>query len=356
MWCSPCATPLRLLILLILLHAAPDLSGASEPVGEDTIKATKQHGVVVGEAGNIWSTMTGGYGWVPQKLAGDLKIDLMGVFVHDDSSGVAVGGGLLRDHGSPVRQRKCIQIGPSSECSHRMLNLLDRWQTVQEGTARRAVVFSSAITQWAVLRVDPPRTQCKCPASRARRNICRIVAPLKVKRPAGAEWKKAGVTDAGSGGENLRELNDVTFCNSTVGIIVGSNGAILRSGNSGSSWGVILSGTQRDLKSVACFSATEAIIVGDSVALRTVDGGRTWRAPGIPPASTSLNGLIMRRSAYAIAVGASAFATSDAGQTWTSVDVKGVLPVSVVSTSFASVRQPTRRLNAASFHYVCDTQ
>ena len=98
--CGPSRTSLLFFVSIILLHATPT-SSAGDAVNEDLISTTKQQGVVVGNSGTIFATANGGYTWVPQRLYGDLQVDLKGVFVQDDSSAVAVGGGHIPPEHEP---------------------------------------------------------------------------------------------------------------------------------------------------------------------------------------------------------------------------------------------------------------
>ncbi len=62
------------------------------------------------------------------------------------------------------------------------------------------------------------------------------------------------------------------------GVIVGSNGRILRTTTGGGSWSLVSSPTTRILRDVQFISPTIAVAVGDSgYVLKSTDAGATWQ-------------------------------------------------------------------------------
>jgi len=72
-------------------------------------------------------------------------------------------------------------------------------------------------------------------------------------------------------------LNGIAFADGQTAVIVGTDGAILRSTDAGRSWNTVPSPTRTHLRAVAFASPTEGLAVGFwGEAIRTNDGGVTW--------------------------------------------------------------------------------
>ena len=85
------------------------------------------------------------------------------------------------------------------------------------------------------------------------------------------EWEKinVGVSET---------LFNIYFIDDNVGIIVGANGIILKTNDSGLTWDKINSGVKKNLFSIAFSDKTTGFIVGwDGIILKTEDGGENWR-------------------------------------------------------------------------------
>jgi hypothetical protein len=85
--------------------------------------------------------------------------------------------------------------------------------------------------------------------------------------------------------EFTSSLFALTFIDATNAVAVGENGAILRSENGGQSWTLVtLFGISARLRTVVFTSEMNGIIVGDAgTILHTRDGGKTWRRAKAPP-------------------------------------------------------------------------
>jgi hypothetical protein len=78
------------------------------------------------------------------------------------------------------------------------------------------------------------------------------------------------------------DLNDVDVLNQTTAVIVGNNGTILKTTDSGLNWNLKNSGTTRDLNSVSFRNEQSGIAVGNSVLCRTSDWGENWTDSTLP--------------------------------------------------------------------------
>jgi photosystem II stability/assembly factor-like uncharacterized protein len=89
-------------------------------------------------------------------------------------------------------------------------------------------------------------------------------------------------------GENWRAINsgvtehlwDIEFINHSVGFIVGDFGRILKTENGGENWYKTDSGTQENIYSIAFLNELEGWAGTESGLLYTTDGGETWQ--GVP--------------------------------------------------------------------------
>jgi hypothetical protein len=146
---------------------------------------------------------------------------------------------------------------------------------------------------------------------------------------------------------DINRLNGISFCNSSLGFVVGSNGGILRSQNSGIIWSLMTSGVSGTFNVVACSlvttdsGSTQVVVnaAGDQGLLaQSLDAGVTWmRSSTIIRSSGNvtsllwgngtLNGLALLRGAPG-----GVYYTTDAGYTWSPVP----LPASFQSWSPAA--------------------
>ncbi len=125
-----------------------------------------------------------------------------------------------------------------------------------------------------------------------------------------------------SSGSN-KNLKDVKFINgSAVGVAVGNSGTILLSTNSGSNWNTITSPSANDLNAVAFFNSTNGIIVGNNgTVLKTINGGSSWS--NITPVTIYLLNKVLYLSATEIiACGANGtiIKSVNGGDNWTLVN------------------------------------
>ena len=93
---SPIAFHLALPLAVTALLLATTAADQHDNLQQDTLRPTRQAGVVVGDGGFICATFNGGFTWTEQMLERcppwGCTVDLHDVFVLDDNSAVAVGG------------------------------------------------------------------------------------------------------------------------------------------------------------------------------------------------------------------------------------------------------------------------
>jgi photosystem II stability/assembly factor-like uncharacterized protein len=118
-------------------------------------------------------------------------------------------------------------------------------------------------------------------------------------------------------------LTNTTMASATVGLVVGDNGLILRTADGGSSWAEVASGTTLPLKSVGCLTATVCLAGGfDGALLRSIDGGATWSVARLPVTAAGSQIRTIARfndTTAVLAVDDGLWRSADAGLTWTRV-------------------------------------
>ena len=74
-----------------------------------------------------------------------------------------------------------------------------------------------------------------------------------------------------------KNLNAVEFANDSIGWIMGNDGIILYTNNSGNSWSTQTSGTTKNLMDLHVFNKDTVVAVGeDAVFIYTLNGGTSW--------------------------------------------------------------------------------
>jgi len=96
-----------------------------------------------------------------------------------------------------------------------------------------------------------------------------LLALLIAISPTLAQWQ---LQNSGTS-ENL---NDVTILNQTSAIVVGNNGTILKTTDSGLNWITKNSGTTNNLNAVSFRDEQKGIAVGNEILCRTTDAGENW--------------------------------------------------------------------------------
>jgi len=127
----------------------------------------------------------------------------------------------------------------------------------------------------------------------------------------GATWAFTSISiPSGS----LRDISGFTV--NGIGWIVGDDGKIFKSTDSGVTWTEQISNTTDDLYAVHAYNNNNAVAVGASGrAVRTINGGAYW-APSIV-STTNLNDLVFSGSSlFAVGGGGKIYVTSNGGTSW----------------------------------------
>lgn len=103
--------------------------------------------------------------------------------------------------------------------------------------------------------------------------------------------------------------------------LVGSDGKILKTEDSGLSWNKLSSGIKAGLQDIAVWNDGQAIAVGNGPRiLKTNDGGQTWESVDVPQRNMATKLLRVRKSgdgnAWAVGEGGMVLTTSDYGSSW----------------------------------------
>jgi photosystem II stability/assembly factor-like uncharacterized protein len=126
-------------------------------------------------------------------------------------------------------------------------------------------------------------------------------------------------------------LNDVSFTDSLHGWVVGNNGIIFHTRDSGNNWSPQISTVRQTLSSVSFCDTMNGWIVGDEGSvLTTSNGGETWRFIELDTSINILNTKVQclspstavifnKRWEYDIYVEPRVWITSDTGSTWTEI-------------------------------------
>ena len=127
---------------------------------------------------------------------------------------------------------------------------------------------------------------------------------------------RSGWTIQSSGVTN--NLFCVSFVNSSFGMVVGENGRVLKTTNSGINWTVIHENSKYWLKSIKCIDENNAVAVGyNGTVIKTTDGGNTW-FDQLTTVTNQLNAVtfIGPDIGYIAGYAGSVFMTSNGGTNW----------------------------------------
>ena len=131
-----------------------------------------------------------------------------------------------------------------------------------------------------------------------------------------------GSTWTTTAGTVAKSLRGIAFANANVGAVVGDGLTAAYTTNGGTTWTaaafVGVSGTP-NLRSVVFLDATTAIAVGNTVIVKSTDGGATWNNIAAGAASLLYN-VTKQNATTAYAVGSGEiWKTTNAGDSWTNV-------------------------------------
>lgn len=112
--------------------------------------------------------------------------------------------------------------------------------------------------------------------------------------------------------------NAVSFSTPTRGFIVADNGKMAKSENSGQSWTEVSSSTYQPLFCIHFPDPMHGYISGQSVLLKTSDGGETWNLTQ-PFGNDIIRGIFFTNADTGFVCGTSIYKTIDGGTTWTDI-------------------------------------
>ena len=182
-----------------------------------------------------------------------------------------------------------------------------------------------------------------------------VTCDIFKRNPLSGNWTRSNFVAYAPTFNNIDRLNAVAFCNVSLGFVVGSNGGILRTVDSGGTWTLITTGVSGNFNVVACSVITKAagppqvvvVAAGDQGLLaQSLDAGTSWsrsstilyssgystgNITSLLWGSGTLKGLALLRGSPG-----GIYYTIDAGYTWSPVS----LPVSFLSWSPAAAAAP----------------
>lgn len=109
---------------------------------------------------------------------------------------------------------------------------------------------------------------------------------------------------------------DVAFATSSIGLVVGDNGMILRTKNGGATWSAVAIASTANFRSIV-IRGRKVLICGGGEIWRSLDRGATWSPMAISGASDLLS--IDLRDTIGWATGGGLFRSEDSGATWSAI-------------------------------------
>jgi photosystem II stability/assembly factor-like uncharacterized protein len=127
----------------------------------------------------------------------------------------------------------------------------------------------------------------------------------RIKRSTNANLSAASITFSNITSGTVENLNGVDFIDSSNGIIVGDNGTILKSTDSGASWAAISSPTGENINSVSYGDSDNIWACCDNgVIIKSTDGGDTWSIDDTLTGTPNLMSIFMRSGVLGFVSGA----------------------------------------------------
>ena len=111
-------------------------------------------------------------------------------------------------------------------------------------------------------------------------------------------------------------LNSASQINSGIAFLVGNNGTIYKTLDSGITWFTLISNTSENLNDISIINSNIAFIVGNNgILLQTTNGGTTWTQKNI--STNNLNSIVMidQYNGYIVGTSGTILRTND-GKTW----------------------------------------
>ncbi|MDO5979403.1 YCF48-related protein [Flavivirga spongiicola] len=133
---------------------------------------------------------------------------------------------------------------------------------------------------------------------------------------AGTTWLKK---------QNISSGNDLSFHN-TTGYIVGSNGYVLKSTDSGVSWNQISTGFSGSFNTVNIIDDNNIILSTSNSIVKTNDGGTTWESLNIQNSGVNKTSFTSSLIGHAVCNGGTILKTIDGGQNWYTTQSANTFP------------------------------
>lgn len=125
--------------------------------------------------------------------------------------------------------------------------------------------------------------------------------------------------------QNISNGKDMDFNNST-GYIVGNNGYVLRTINSGNTWSQITTGIAENFNSVSVIDNNNIILSSQDKLIKSTDGGITWQQSTIPSSQVIKTLFVNSLTGHAICQNGTILKTINGGINWYSTDTSNVSP------------------------------
>jgi len=141
---------------------------------------------------------------------------------------------------------------------------------------------------------------------------------------AGISWHKK---------QDIISGNDLNF-NQKIGYIVGNNGFVLKSVDSGASWSQITTGFSGDFNTVNIIDESTIIISSPNSIIKSSDGGNTWTSKTIPNVSVNKTFFVTALIGHAACNYGTMLKTIDGGENWYVTQSSNVSPSSLFTVYF----------------------
>lgn len=258
----------------------------------DVFFTNETNGYAVGEKGTILMTNNGGLNWHEVRVGG--HIDFQAVYFTTNEIGYAVGNttdgpfvsGIIYATNNGGKTWKPVFVGREE-----MLLEDITFTTTKKGFATGKKTGSQGETSL-----------------------------LLTTKNAGGTWSEIENSPI------LKSINSIHFVDENLGFLTGTmnigpveSSVVMKTENGARSWDLVYSETGQQNFSEAFFSKEgDGLIIGENGAIiRTEDNGRTWSEINL--SSSDLNGIIAMKNYETVVVGdnGSIYSTADAGNTWT---------------------------------------
>ncbi|WP_264563945.1 YCF48-related protein [Flavobacterium sp. N3904] len=123
---------------------------------------------------------------------------------------------------------------------------------------------------------------------------------------SGISWQKK---------QDITSANDLKF-NQNIGYIVGNNGYILKSIDSGVTWLQVTTGFNFDFNTVNIINENDIIISSPYALIKSTDGGITWISKNIPNVSVNKTFFLTAMIGHAACKEGTMLKTIDGGENW----------------------------------------